>query len=493
MEVLMKQHEMETVELARRARQGDADAFTHLVRRYQDMAYGYAYSRLGDFDLAEDAAQQAFITAWRSLDKLRQPERFGGWLRSIVYFECSHLLRTRSPHIPLADDNYVNQGRDPLDQVEIREGFGRIFDAIRVLPQAEREATILYYLPGHSQREVAGFLNVPVTTLNNRLRNARKSLRKELLDMTSEAFKSHQVPESFASRIGEIIRAEGQFLEVRFDPDKRPRLLNALTVTGESADPVTTVEAIQLLDDDLLRCVPLTPETVRIDTGMRVVDTGGIVNLPLDTATVRRILAAPAPDDAIPDMLETGIKVIDLLIPLPRTGRIALVGDMNVGKLLLVDELIRRLDGSAANLTVYVFAQSPDEATSINALEYQTSGNVSAVYLPVADASPDALIDVTGELDAVIAFSTAMAQQHLYPAIDPLRSTSQLLEDARVDIGHHAVATQMREVLGDHGDKRSAALQTFLAQPFFVAEPYTGKAGTQVPLTEAIQEARELL
>lgn len=489
----MKQHELETGELAKRARLGDAESYTLLVRRYQVMAYGYAYARLGDLDLAEDAAQQAFITAWRSLGKLRQPERFGGWLRSIVYFECSHLLRARSPHLPLADEGQVSQDPHPLDRIESGEEFGRIFEAISVLPQAEREATILYYLHGHSQGDVAAFLNVPVTTINNRLRNARKFLRKELLDMTSDAFRNHQVPDTFASRIGEIIRAEGQFLEARFGPDQRPRLLNALTVTGESSEPVTTVEAIQFLDDDLVRCVTLTPEAVRIDTGMRVIDTGGTVNLPLNPAAIRQVLSSPNLDVAFPDTLETGIKVIDLLIPLPRHGRIALVGDMHAGKMVLVEELIHRLAGAEADITLYVFVQTPDEATAINALEYQASRNVSAIYLPVADASPDALADETGDLDAVITFSTSMAKQHLYPAIDPLQSTSRLLHEARLDPGHREVATRMRKALGKQGGNDNSALKHYLAQPFFVAEPFTGRAGTSIPLTEAIRESRDLL
>jgi DNA-directed RNA polymerase specialized sigma24 family protein len=87
---------MDEIELVDRARAGDVDAFTVLVQRYQAMAFGYALANLGDPHLAEDAAQQAFITAHRSLPNFQQPERFAAWLRGIVRFECSHLRRGHS-------------------------------------------------------------------------------------------------------------------------------------------------------------------------------------------------------------------------------------------------------------------------------------------------------------------------------------------------------------------------------------------------------------
>lgn len=88
----------EVSKLVARAKEGDADAFTALVQRYQSMAFGYAYANLGDFDLAEDAAQQAFIVAYHNLANLRHPERFGGWLRGIVRYECLWRCPTRVSH-----------------------------------------------------------------------------------------------------------------------------------------------------------------------------------------------------------------------------------------------------------------------------------------------------------------------------------------------------------------------------------------------------------
>jgi RNA polymerase sigma factor (sigma-70 family) len=492
MEKPMQEHGANTGALAKRAQEGDIESFTTLIRNYQAMAFGYAYSRLGDFDLAEDAAQQAFITAYRSLAKLRQPERFGGWLRSIVYFECSRILRHRSSSdVPLdAAGNHVGAS-DPHEQVVSGEETARVIDAIRALPQAEREVTILVYLHGHSQREVADFLSVPVSTVNNRLRTARKGLKKELVAMADNTFNEHRLPESFASRVGAIVRADGPVVDARFDTGDRPRVLTALTVTADGSEPVTTVEAIQLLENGLVRCIPITPGMPRIDTEMQVIDTGGPVRIPLQPDAVRQVMSSIEAATVSPVFMETGIKVIDLMTPLPQRGRIALTGDMNTGKMVLIDELIYRLDGTATDLTAYVFVQTPEEVEAIHALEYRASRNVAAIYLPVTDARPEALVDLTNDLDAVITLSRELAKQQLWPAIDPVRSTSRVLSEGRLEAGHLDTATRVRHALNNTPNSRP--LREYLAQPFFVAEPYTGRQGTRVPLQETIRNCQALI
>src|SRR5688500_4236628 len=170
---------MDLTELIAASKAGDAEAFTELVRRYQAMVFGSAYAALGDFHLAEDAAQQAFVTAYRGLDRLEQPERFAGWLRGIVRFECAHLRRRRRVlQVPIeAAAQLVSSTPGPVQPAEEREAVERLLAAINALPPAEREATVLFYLQERSQREVAAFLGVPVSTVNNRLRTARKRLK----------------------------------------------------------------------------------------------------------------------------------------------------------------------------------------------------------------------------------------------------------------------------------------------------------------------------
>jgi len=224
-----------------------------------------------------------------------------------------------------------------------------------------------------------------------------------------------------------------------------------------------------------------------------VIDTGGPIRIPLQAEAVRRVMSSV--ENVVPSraFMETGIKVIDLMVPLPRRGRLALAGSMHAGKMVLVDEVIHRLAGTDAELTIYVFVQTPDEATAINALEYRASPNVSAIYLPVADASPKALAEVTTDLDAVVTFSQELARRQFWPAIDPLQSRSRLLEQHAVGKDHQEIAEQMRNALAGGDEETIHQLRAFLAQPFFVAEPYTGQAGANVPLEEAIRECTAIL
>src|SRR5262249_26599531 len=153
--------------------------FTELVRRYQGMVFGSAFALLGDFQLAEDASQQAFLTSHRRLASLERPERFGGWLRGIVRFECAHLRRRRQlPQVPIdlaAEVAAAEPG--PHQLAEERETLALVRFAIDTLPEAEREVAVLFYLQEYSQREIAAFLEVSVDTVNNRLRAARKRLK----------------------------------------------------------------------------------------------------------------------------------------------------------------------------------------------------------------------------------------------------------------------------------------------------------------------------
>ncbi len=482
-------------QLVRNAKAGDTGAFTELVRRYQAMAFGSAYARVGDFHLAEDLAQQAFVAAWRSLPTLKDPARFGGWLRRIVQFECAHLLRDRPAATqPLDDARRATASDDPVRSAERREGFDRALAAVNRLPQPEREVTILFYLHDHSQRQVANFLNQPVTTVNNRLRSARALLRQgDLLTMADDALNDHKLPESFATRVGEIVRAQGRVIDARFPADQRPRVLNALTVTDDSAGPAITVEAIQHLDDDLVRCIALTNDAFPLEAGLRITDTGGPIGIPLTDAAIRQVTASLRVSAPVTETIATGIKAIDLLAPLPRRGRVALAGDMQTGKMVLVEELIHRLAGADCELSLLVFVETSKEVAVIQELDYRTSVNVEAVYLPVKDPSPAALAEVTVELDAVISLSRDLAKQGLYPAIDPATSTSRLLDAVIVGEARVETARRVRETIAS-GDGESARLvRAYLTQPFFVAEAFTGRAGKDVAPDESVHDLQWIL
>jgi RNA polymerase sigma factor (sigma-70 family) len=198
---------MDVATLAERAQAGDPDAFAELVRRYAAMVNGYALATVGDPDLADDATQQAFITAWRNLGSLRHPERFGGWLRGIARFECLHLLRQRRPGIASLDAAASVPAPDPSpdDLVAGNDAANAIIQAIGRLPDRERVVTVLAWLHGQSQRDVAAFLDLPVSTVNNRMRSARTHLRQEGIH-TMPATTNHDHSDLF-DRIGEVVHA----------------------------------------------------------------------------------------------------------------------------------------------------------------------------------------------------------------------------------------------------------------------------------------------
>lgn len=190
-------------QLVQRARAGDQAAFSELVQRFQSMAYGYAYSILGDFPLAEDAAQMAFVEAYRKLDDLREPAAFPGWFRRIVFKYCDRIARSeRFPTVPLdAVGELADEGAGPHEIVEARERDRLVQRAVRGLPEGQRVATALYYIGGYSQREVAAFLGVPLSTVKNRLYAARKRLKERMMAMIETTLKEHGLPEDFAQRL----------------------------------------------------------------------------------------------------------------------------------------------------------------------------------------------------------------------------------------------------------------------------------------------------
>jgi len=186
-----------------RAQAGDLDAFGRIVRRFQDMAYGYGYSILGDFHLAEDAAQEAFIEAYRDLPNLREPAAFSSWFRKIVFKHCDRITRRKKiPTMPL--DNaveFASAEPGPAQIVEEREMKDKVLEAIRALPENERVVTTLFYINGYAHDEIAEFLEVPVTTVKSRLHTSRKRLKERMIGMISDSLQEHALPETFASRV----------------------------------------------------------------------------------------------------------------------------------------------------------------------------------------------------------------------------------------------------------------------------------------------------
>jgi uncharacterized protein len=193
------------VTAAQSARAEKNHAFSLIVQRFQDLAFGCAYAVLGDFHLAEDAAQEAFLTAWRHLDQLRQPEAFPGWFKRIVLTQCNRL--TRGKRVDMVSLEQVLDipalAADPHVAYEQLETQMAVQVAIQTLPEHERMVTALFYISDYSQNEIATFLEVPVTTVKKRLFEARKKLRERMLEMVRATLQEKRLSrnEQFADTV----------------------------------------------------------------------------------------------------------------------------------------------------------------------------------------------------------------------------------------------------------------------------------------------------
>jgi DNA-directed RNA polymerase specialized sigma24 family protein len=310
--------------------QGDVTPFTTLVLRHQEMAFGYALAILRDPHLAQDATQEAFIAAYFGLTTLNDPAKFPQWLRGIVRHQCWRILR-RQRMITVALDEaraVPVAGRSVEEETETREGL----------------RTILFYVGEHSQREIAAFLDLPVTKVNNRIHAARQLLKERRLVMPQDNTTRHPLPATFADRIGQFVHRRGALIEARF-PAGVPPVLNALAIDDDADAP--TVSVIQHLPGGIVRGI--LDRDAPLATGSALTDTGQ----PSTRQTTPRMLAAilaaldtPVAPTAPDDLLETGIKAVDLFCPLPRHGTIAVLGDMGVGKAVVLGELVQNLTGT---------------------------------------------------------------------------------------------------------------------------------------------------
>ena len=162
------------------------EAFGELVRRYQGAATAYAYALLRNYAGAEDAAQAAFLSAWLHRNELRDPEAFGGWLRTIVRTECSRITRRASVATIPIDTAFVECPEPSTGDGPDWERRQLLLTAINALPDSDRSLIALRYLSDFSYDDICRFLELPLSTVKKRLHDARKRLRQGLLASTSE-------------------------------------------------------------------------------------------------------------------------------------------------------------------------------------------------------------------------------------------------------------------------------------------------------------------
>lgn len=474
-----------TVEsLVNRAKIGNVDAFTDLVGRYQRMAFAYAYSVIRDYQLAEDATQQAFITAYRNLESLRDARRFGGWLRGIVRYESLRVVRDQSQ---IQGSSLSLSGAfEPADpasnvseEVEARDDLRNLIQGMEGLSDRHRAVAQLYYLADQPQSVVASFLGISVSAVNNRLREARDILRKQgVFPVNPKAFSTP----NFSESVGRVIRSEGQLVDVKIANASRPRVLTSVSI--KDADGSMNAFVAQYISDDVARLIVNDGQDAPQCVDAEVKSTGTATSAVLSTKAIDQLMhSAPKSDEQ--STTHTGIKVVDLFATLKRNGIAAVVGESNVGKLVVVDEICARLEGTQQNLTLLVFLASPAEVESIYNLDVQYRGDTTVILVPVVDASIAALESTLDTVDSVIVMSENMARQGYYPAIDPVESRSKM--DQSGEIGFRA-----RQVLQESGE-RTALLSAYLSQPFYVAEEFTGMRGESVTFNTLLEDIGRIL
>ncbi|MDW8027989.1 MAG: F0F1 ATP synthase subunit beta [Armatimonadota bacterium] len=442
-------------------------------------------------------------------------------------------------------------------------------------------------------------------------------------------FGLHPLPE----RAGKIVQIMGFVVDVQFPDGKVPEVMNALVVDDLTRNPPLVLEVQQHLGDNIVRTVAMD-FTDGLKRGMLVYDTGGPIKVPVGEKTLGRLfdvcgnpidelgnveadeywpIHRPAPpfeeQGTVSEQLETGIKVMDLLVPFPRGGKIGLFGGAGVGKTVLLMELIhnvakahggisvfggvgeRTREGNdlwlemkhsgVINRTILVFgqmneppgarlrvgltaltmaeywrdvkgmdvllfidnifrfAQAGTEVSSLlgrmpSAVGYQpTLGtemaqlqeritttkrgsitSVQAIYVPADDITDPAPATTFAHLDGTIVLERRLFERAIYPAVDPLASTSRILDPRFVGEEHFRIAREVQRILQRYNElqdiiailgmeelsdedkltvHRARRLQLFLSQPFHVAEVFTGRPGAYVPLEETLRGFDEIL
>jgi len=198
---------------------GEPEAFGFLVDKYKESVYALAYTKLHNFQDAEDVTQEAFIKAYQRLNTLRNRDSFYAWLYAITSNICKDWLKKRFQQLDqeymedrdpkILEDRSLDSYRESLAQESLLD---TIEDALSSLPEVYRQVITLYYLGGMSNREIAGFLGVAPNAIKMRLSRARMQLKEEVLAMMSATFEQQKLKSGFTFRIVEAVK------KIRIDP-----------------------------------------------------------------------------------------------------------------------------------------------------------------------------------------------------------------------------------------------------------------------------------
>ncbi|MDJ0789191.1 MAG: sigma-70 family RNA polymerase sigma factor [Myxococcota bacterium] len=469
--------------LVERARAGDLEAFSALVRAYQDRVVAAATGWLRDPELARDVAQEVFWNAHAALPQLDDPRAFGSWLRRITRKHCDRV--TRRGRLAVSDREATEVGSpepDPEMALEARRASERLRAAIEALPERERLPVALHYLARETQPRIAEFLELPLSTVKKRLRDAREHLREaarslendlepatnrrtEMSDAMSPLRPSSNERFSDTVRfflalragdqgeVGRILDRDAELIETEQSWDPELVRQGVLPFASRATPLITAIERGDVEMVRLLlrrgagpdgRCGCVTGESplwaaVVLGHGEivellllagadpnRLAETG---NAPLHVAALRgneelaELLLAHGGDPGLRDregripadlaehkgraalartlrreepppggpILPTGIKALDLLVPLPRHGLVRVDFAAGVGMVVLLTELSQRFAGVPGRAVLWSgFAQKPFDPLDLQT-DLRESGIADdvEVHLGALDAAPD--------------------------------------------------------------------------------------------------------
>lgn len=527
---------MKTAELVRQAQDGDEGAFTHLVKNHQNFVLGYAFNRLGDFHRAQDVVQETVMIAHAKLGSLHDPEAFSGWLRGIALNCCRRSIRmTRGDWVSL--DHHLEleaEGDDPLVQVERFEETDLVHQAIAKLPPGLRDVTTLYYLEERSQKDVAAFLGVSIAKVNNDLHASRQHMEGSLSIMAKQEIGKERLNDAFAEQLGEVVRVEGPFVEAQMKEGEMPGHLDVLGTGDEGSEVVV----IQRLGEGKYRA---------LQTG-EAPSAGDALTRRGNTYTASHKISEDMIRDVVERqkgkqtqrLLETGIKVVDLMAPLVDGSTLGIIGGAGVGRAVFLEELIERRNQIEGDLKTFFFLDGWD-AMGAQGMVYERDhasdihSNLENTFLLYNRGKDPLYARDADYLDARLYFSPIAAMKGHWPSIDPLHcysvsATAKVLEPRHIDLVAKVRETLQgaRDILCDVrfyelvalgarqeamryyktrredclktlseedrvGVHRAERLEAFFTQPFLTTEEFTGKNGEVVTLAQTLDGVEAIL
>lgn len=244
------------------AQSSDAEkhlAFGELVARFQDMAFGYAYSLAGDITMAEEAAQEAFLCAWQRLHQLRDPAAFPAWFKRIVFTQCHRLIRRQpvataslkecvsTDCVALLQANAQNLWEEAERRTEVHRAIGQ-------LPEGERVVIVLFYINEYSRAEIAGFLGITEEAVKKRLASARRRMKKEMISMVQDDLHARRPSQDvlFQQKVIAFCRQFGDLLR-----NGTPILKTLEMCAAAQADNARLQQAIVEMRQTVMRGEPL--------------------------------------------------------------------------------------------------------------------------------------------------------------------------------------------------------------------------------------------